>query len=61
MQVVLYFYPSYKNIYNFSKWKVVKPPTRSIDSSYAEQSNPHFHTKHHLNRLTNLYIKKKHD
>ena len=51
MQVVSYFPALYKNFYNFSKWKVVKPPTRSLDSPHTEHSNPHFLTEHHLNQL----------
>ena len=51
MQVILYFSNLYKKCYNFSKWKVVKPSTRSLDSPYTKHGNPHFHTKHHLNRL----------
>ena len=57
MQVVSYFFALYKKFYNFSKWKVVKPPTRSLDSPYTEHGNPRFYTKHHLNWLTHEYIK----
>ena len=57
MQVVSYFPAPYKKYYNFSKWKVVKPPTRSLDSSYTEHGNPNFYTEHHLNRLPREYIK----
>ena len=57
MQVVSYFFALYKkNCYNFSKWEVVKPPTRSLDSPYIEHGNLHFHTKHRLSRLPHEYI-----
>ena len=56
LQVVSNFSTLYKNCYNFSKWKVVKPPTRSLDSSYTEHGNPHLHTEHCLNRLSHEYI-----
>ena len=56
MQVVSNFSALYKKCYNFSKWNVVKPPTRSLDSPYTEHSNPHFHTEHHLNRSPHEYI-----
>ena len=44
MQVVAYFSALYKKCYNFSKWKVVQPPTRSLDSPYTEHGTLHFHT-----------------
>ena len=56
MQVVSYFSALYKKCYKISKWKVVKPPTRSLDSPYTEHGNPHFHTEHRLNRLPHEYI-----
>ena len=56
MQVVSYFYALYKKCYNFSKWKVVPPPTRLLDSPYIERNNPHFHTGHRLTRLPHEYI-----
>ena len=56
MQVVSYFFALYKKHYNFSKWKVVQPPTHSLDSPYTEHSNPHFHSEYRLNRLPHEYI-----
>jgi hypothetical protein len=57
MQVVSYFSALYqKNATIFSKWKVVKHPTRSLDSPYTKHGNPHFHTEPHLNRLPHEYI-----
>ena len=56
MQVVSYFSALYQNFYNFSKWKVAKSCTRSLDSPYTEHGNPHFHTEHDLNRLPREYI-----
>ena len=56
MQVVSYSSALYKKCYNFSKWKVVQPPTCSLDSPYTEHDNLHFHTKHRLNRLPYKYI-----
>ena len=37
--------------------KFVKPTTCSLDSPYTEHNDPHFHTKHHLNRSTHEYNK----
>ena len=56
MQVVSYFSALYKNCYNFLKWKVVQSPARSLDSSYTEHSNPHFHAEHCLNWLPREHI-----
>ena len=56
MQVVSQFYSMYKKFYNFSKWKVVKPPTCSLDFPHTEHGNSRFHREHHLNRLTHEYI-----
>ena len=56
MQVVSYFFALYKKCYNFSKWKVVQSPTRSLDSPYTKHGNPYFHTEHHLNRLLDEYF-----
>ena len=56
MQVVSCFSALYKKFYNFSKWKAIKPPTRSLDSPYLEHGNPHFHIEHRLNRLPHEYI-----
>jgi hypothetical protein len=53
MQVLLYFCPIQKML---KKWKVVKPPTLSLDSPYTKHSNPHFHTEHRLNWLPHEYI-----
>jgi hypothetical protein len=58
MQVVSYFlFHVQRKSYNFSKWKVVKTPTHSLDSPYAEHGNPPFHTERYLNQLTHEYIK----
>ena len=51
MQVVSYFLALYKKCYTFSKWKVVKAPTCSLNSPYTKHGNPHFYTLHRLNRL----------
>ena len=56
MQVVSYFSALYTKCYNFSKWKDVQPPTRSLDSLYTKHNNPHFHTEHRRNRLSHEYI-----
>jgi hypothetical protein len=48
--------PIQKKCYNFSKWKVINPPTRSLNSPYTEHNNPHFHTEHCLNQLPHEYI-----
>ena len=56
MQVVSYFSVLYKICYNFSKWKVVKLATRSLDSPYTEHGNPHFHAEHRLHQLPHEYI-----
>ena len=56
MQVVSCFFALYQKCLKFSKWKVVKTPTRSLDSPYTEHGNPHFHTKHRLNRSLHEYI-----
>ena len=56
MQVVSYFSALCKKCYNVLKWKVVQPPTRSLDSAYTEHGNPHFRTEHCLNRLSHEYI-----
>jgi hypothetical protein len=55
MQVVSYFSTLYKKRNNFSKWKFVKPPTRSLDSPYTKHGNPHFHTEYRLNWLSHEY------
>ena len=34
----------------------VKPPPCSLDSSWTEHNIAHFHTQHHLNKLTREYI-----
>ena len=56
MQVVSYFFALYKKCYNFSKWKVVEPSTRSLDSPYTEHGKQYFHIEHRLNRLPREYI-----
>jgi hypothetical protein len=57
MQVVsLFILPYTEKGCKFSEWKVVKRPTRSLDSPYIEHCNPHFHTKHRMNRLPCEYI-----
>ena len=48
--------PYTKKCHNFSKWKVVQPPPRSLDSPYTEHGNPHFHTEHRLNQLPHEHI-----
>ena len=56
MQVVSYFFVLYKKCYNFSKWKVVQPPTRSLDSPYIEHGNMQLHTEYRLNWSLHEYI-----
>ena len=57
MQVVSYVSTLYKKkYYIFSKWKVVQPPTCSLDSPYTKHGNLHFHTEYRLNRLPHEYI-----
>ena len=56
MQVVPYFTVLYRKCCNFPKWKVVQPPSRSLDSPYTEHGSPHYRTKHRLNRLPHKYI-----
>ena len=56
MLVVSYFSALCKKCYNFSKWKVVQTPTRSLDSPYTEHGNLHFHMEHRLNWLPHEYI-----
>ena len=53
----IFYLPYTRKCYNFSKWKVVKPPTiRSLDSSYTKHGNPHFHIEHRLNPSPHEHI-----
>ena len=51
-----FLYVLYQKCYNFSKWKVVKSSTRSLDSPYTEHGYPHFHKEYRLNRSPHEYI-----
>ena len=53
----IFFMPyTKKNATFFSKWKVVRPLTQTLDSPYTKHGNPHFHTEHRLNWLPHEYI-----
>jgi hypothetical protein len=56
MQVVSCFSDLYRQCYNFSKWEVVKPLTRSLDSPHTEHGNLHFPYRHRVNQLPHEYI-----
>lgn len=58
MQVVSHFYSMCKKFDNYLKWKVVKPPTCSLDFPNTEHGNLRFHRENHLNRLTHVYIER---
>ena len=50
------FFSLVQKLLKISKWKVVKPSTRSLDSPYTEHNILHLHTEHRLNRLSHEYI-----
>ena len=57
MQVVSYFCCPYaKNVTIFQSGKLSNSLLVHLDSPYTEHGNPHFHTKHRLNRLPHEYI-----